>query len=113
MEISALHKRGMSISDIARHRRTVRNYINGTTTPGVRRKSTTDPFEDFVDYIRYRFTEDPHLCGRSVRRTVGFGFCTVLSDDDPQDPAAETATGLPGLQDRNRPSQRHHRPPTG
>ena len=65
MEISALHKRGMSISDIARHtgrnRRTVRNYINGTTTPGVRRKSTTDPFEDFIDYIRYRFTEDPHL----------------------------------------------------
>lgn len=65
MEISALHKRGMSISDIARHtgrnRRTVRNYINGTTTPGVRRKSTMDPFEDFIDYIRYRFSEDPHL----------------------------------------------------
>lgn len=56
MEISALHKRGMSISDIARHtgrnRRTVRNYINGTTTPGMRKRSTPDPFEDFVDYIR-------------------------------------------------------------
>ncbi|GAA3183282.1 hypothetical protein GCM10020255_078460 [Rhodococcus baikonurensis] len=25
------------------------------------KKSTPDPFEDFIDYIRYRFSEDPHL----------------------------------------------------
>ena len=38
VEIHALHQRGWSISAIARHtgrnRRTIRNYINGVTTPG-------------------------------------------------------------------------------
>ncbi len=37
VEIHALHKRGWTISAIARHtgrnRRTIRNYLNGTTTP--------------------------------------------------------------------------------
>ncbi|MCJ0907399.1 IS21 family transposase [Rhodococcus sp. ARC_M6] len=65
MEIHALKKRGMSISAIARHtgknRRTVRNYLNGTTTPGVRTTTTPDPFEKFVDYIRARLLQDPHL----------------------------------------------------
>ena len=36
VEIHALHKRGWTISAIARHtgrnRRTIRNYLNGTTT---------------------------------------------------------------------------------
>ncbi len=73
--------RGMSISDIARHtgrnRRTVRNYINGTTTPGMRKKSSPDQFEDFIDYIRYRFTEDPHLWAVALfdeLLALGFGL---------------------------------------
>ena len=71
----------MSISDIARHtgrnRRTVRNYINGTTTPGMRKKSSPDQFEDFIDYIRYRFTEDPHLWAVALfdeLLALGFGL---------------------------------------
>ena len=43
LEVHALHKHGWSISAIARHtgrnRRTVRNYLNGVTTPGVRKRA--------------------------------------------------------------------------
>ena len=46
VEVHALHKRGWSISAIARHtgrdRKTVRAYLNGTRTPGVRTRSVID-----------------------------------------------------------------------
>ncbi|WP_407107562.1 transposase [Rhodococcus aetherivorans] len=70
VEIHALHKRGWTISAIARHtgrnRRTVRNYINGVTTPGVRKRAGEDPFEPFVDYVTARLREDPHLWARTL-----------------------------------------------
>jgi transposase len=70
VEIHALHKRGWSISPIARHtgrsRRTIRNYINGVTTPGVRKPSGPDPFEPFVEYVSARLGEDPHLWARTL-----------------------------------------------
>jgi transposase len=70
LEIHALHKRGWSISAIARHtgknRRTVRNYLNGVTTPGVRKPASADAFEPFVDYVSARLTEDPHLWARTL-----------------------------------------------
>ncbi|MGW0028201.1 IS21 family transposase [Rhodococcus sp. NPDC003383] len=70
VEIHALHKRGWTISAIARHtgrnRRTIRNYLNGTTTPGVRKPAGEDPFEPFVDYVTARLTEDPHLWARTL-----------------------------------------------
>jgi transposase len=70
VEIHALHKRGWSISAIARHtgrsRRTIRNYINGVTTPGVRKPSGPDPFEPFVEYVSARLGEDPHLWARTL-----------------------------------------------
>lgn len=70
LEIHALHKRGWSISAIARHtgrnRRTIRNYLNGTTTPGVRKTAGEDPFEPFVDYVTARLAEDPHLWARTL-----------------------------------------------
>lgn len=70
LEIHALHKRGWTISAIARHtgrnRRTVRNYLNGITTPGVRKPARQDPFESFVDYVTARLTEDPHLWARTL-----------------------------------------------
>ncbi len=63
VEIHALHKRGWTISAIARHtgrnRRTIRTYLNGTTTPGVRKPAGEDPFEPFIDYVAARLTEDP------------------------------------------------------
>jgi len=70
VEIHALHQRGWSISAIARHtgrnRRTIRNYINGVTTPGVRKSAGEDSFAPFVDYVSARLREDPHLWARTL-----------------------------------------------
>ena len=64
VEVHALRKRGWSISAIARHtgrdRKTVRAYLNGDRSPGVRVRAV-DPFAPFVDYIVARLLEDPHL----------------------------------------------------
>jgi transposase len=65
MEISALRKRGWSISAIARHvghdRKTVRDYLNGKREPGVRERAEPDPFDAVEPYVRQRFVDDPHV----------------------------------------------------
>lgn len=65
VDAHALHRRGWSISAIARHlgkdRKTIRAYLNGERTAGVRAPAGPDVFEPFVDYCRERLTEDPHL----------------------------------------------------
>jgi transposase len=70
VEIHALHQRGWSISAIARHtgrnRRTIRNYLTGVTSPGVRRPVGEDSFAPFVDYVSLRLGEDPHLWARTL-----------------------------------------------
>jgi transposase len=70
VEVHALRKRGWSISAIARHtgrdRKTVRSYLSGERTPGVRARSSPDPFEPFIDYVRERLREDPHLWARTL-----------------------------------------------
>ena len=70
VEVHALRKRGWSISAIARHtgrdRKTVRNYLSGERTPGVRARPSPDPFEPFVDYVTARLVEDPHLWARTL-----------------------------------------------
>lgn len=62
VNIHALHEAGWKISEIARHvgrdPKTVRAYLRGDRTPGVRRSSAPDSFEPFVDYIRARFVDD-------------------------------------------------------
>ncbi len=81
VEIHALHQRGWSISAIARHtgrnRRTIRNYINGVTTPGVRKPAGEDSFAPFVEYVSARLCEDPHLWARTLcdeLEELGFGL---------------------------------------
>jgi len=79
VEIHALHQRGWSISAIARHtgrnRRTIRNYINGVTEPGVRKPAGEDSFAPFVDYVSARLREDPHLWARTLCDELeGLGF---------------------------------------
>lgn len=70
VEVHALRKRGWSISAIARHtgrdRKTVRTYLSGERTPGVRARPSPDPFEPFVDYVTARLREDPHLWARTL-----------------------------------------------
>ena len=65
VEAHALKQRGWTISAIARHlgrdRKTVRAYINGERTPGIRQSSKDDPLEPFVRYISLRFADDPHV----------------------------------------------------
>jgi transposase len=65
VEIHALRAQGWTISAIARHvgadRKTVRGYLAGVRTPGVRARNTPDEFAPFVEYCRLRLTDDPHL----------------------------------------------------
>ena len=81
VEAEALRKQGWTISAIARHlgvtRSTVRNYLSGEQTPGVRASSAADPFADYSEYCRLRLAADPHL------------WATTLFDE-------VTALGYPG-----------------
>lgn len=65
VEAHALRRRGWTISAIARHlghdRKTIRAYLNGVREPGVRRKSTPNLIDGFVEYCRIRLADDPHL----------------------------------------------------
>jgi transposase len=65
VEAHALRRRGWSISAIARHlghdRKTMRAYLNGVREPGSRRKSVPDLIDPFVEYVRLRLADDPHL----------------------------------------------------
>jgi len=79
VEAHALHRRGWSISAIARHlghdRKTIRAYLNGVREPGVRRKSVPDLIDPFVEYCRIRLADDPHLWASTLLdelRPLGF-----------------------------------------
>jgi transposase len=65
IDAHALRKRGWTISAIARHldrdRKTVRAYLSGDRTPGVRASSAADWFAPFAVYLTARFAEDPHV----------------------------------------------------
>lgn len=65
VDIHALKRQGMTISEIARRtnhdRKTIRSYLNGERASGVRQPVGPDGFDAFVDYVTARLTEDPHL----------------------------------------------------
>jgi transposase len=65
VDAHALHRRGWTISAIARHlghdRKTIRAYLSGGRVAGQRRRTEPDPFEPFAGYCRERLGEDPHL----------------------------------------------------
>ena len=65
VDAHALHQRGWTISAIARHldrdRKTIRAYLSGGRVAGQRAPAGEDRFDEFVDYVRERLTEDPHL----------------------------------------------------
>jgi transposase len=79
VEVHALRKRGWSISAIARHtgrdRKTIRGYLSGERTPGVRARPSPDQFDPFIDYVTARLREDPHLWARTLFDELeGLGF---------------------------------------
>ena len=65
VEAQALRSQGWTVSAIARHlgvtRLTVRRYLSGEQTPGIRARSAQDPFAEYVEYCRLRLAADPHL----------------------------------------------------
>ncbi len=65
VDAHALHRRGWSISAIARHlghdRKTIRAYLRGDRVAGARSRTDPDCFEPYVAYCRERLAEDPHL----------------------------------------------------
>ena len=64
VDAHSLRRQGWSISAIARHlgrdRKTIRAYLNGERTPGVR-TAPPDEFVRFLPYCRQRLSDDPHL----------------------------------------------------
>ncbi len=79
VDIHALKRQGMTISEIARRtghdRKTIRTYLSGKRTPGVRKKLGPDRFAAYVDYVRARLVEDPHLWAVTLHdEVVGLGY---------------------------------------
>ena len=79
VDAHALHRRGWTISAIARHlghdRKTIRAYLNGERTAGVRTPAGEDRFAPFVEYCQARLVEDPHLWAETLLdelRPLGF-----------------------------------------
>ncbi|MFD5462059.1 IS21 family transposase [Kitasatospora sp. NPDC127059] len=73
-----LHRQGWSIIRISRHlgrdRKTVRSYLRGERTPGIR-ISSQDGFLQFLPYCRQRLAEDPHLAATILFDEVaGLGY---------------------------------------
>lgn len=79
IDAHALRKRGWTISAIARHlgrdRKTVRAYLVGERTPGVRASTAEDWFAPFAVYLAARFAEDPHVWATTLYDEVtALGF---------------------------------------
>jgi transposase len=81
IDAHALFARGWTISAIARHlrrdRKTIRSYLHGDRQPGVRARSTADPFEPFAIYCAARLAEDPHLWATTLfdeLLELGYGY---------------------------------------
>jgi len=79
VELHALNRQGLNISQIARHlgldRKTVRAYLNGDRRPGVRVSSYNDPFDRVADYIAQRLQDDPHVWASALfdeARALGY-----------------------------------------
>ena len=79
VEAHALKERGWSIAAIARHLghdpKTIRAYLKGERTPGVRRPAGEDHFVAFERYVRARFAEDCHVQASVLfDELVGLGY---------------------------------------
>ncbi|GAA5035222.1 IS21 family transposase [Actinopolymorpha pittospori] len=79
VDAHALHRQGWTISAIARHlghdRKTIRAYLRGDRVAGVRRPAGVDVFDPYLDYVRARLGEDPHLWAQTLfDEVVGLGY---------------------------------------
>jgi transposase len=84
VEAHALRAQGWTISAIARHlgvdRKTVRAYLSGQRTPGVRVRTVPDVIDPFLEYCRLRLADDPHLWASTLFDEVQqLGFAGAYS----------------------------------
>jgi Putative ATPase subunit of terminase (gpP-like) len=117
VQAHALRRQGWTISAIARHlgrdRKTIRAYLRGERTAGVRIRRAPDPFEPFADYCRLRLEADPHLWATTLFDEVGelgYRAPTRRSPGAQGSPAAAALRALPGV---GRPRSCGHRAPAG
>lgn len=65
VDIHALHRQGITISEITRctdhDRKTIRSDLRGDREPGVRTPLAPDTFEPFTDYVTALPIEGPQL----------------------------------------------------
>lgn len=80
VEAYALKERGWSVLAIARHLgrdpKTIRAYLSGERTPGVRRRATPDPIDPYRSYLLARFTDNPHIWATALYdevKALGYG----------------------------------------
>lgn len=71
----------MTISEIARRTgrdcKTIRAYLTGERTVGVRQSAAADQFDAFENYVKTRLIEDPHLWAQTLMDELlelGFGL---------------------------------------
>jgi transposase len=79
VDAHALARQGWTVSAIARHlghdRKTIRSYLSGDRVAGIRRPAAGDPLQPFVDYLRQRLADDPHVWATALfDETVALGF---------------------------------------
>jgi transposase len=79
VEAAALREQGWSIAAIARHLgrdpKTIRAYLDGRRTPGQRRRSASDVFAPYVDYVAARLGEDRHVWATALYdEVVALGY---------------------------------------
>lgn len=84
VEAHALREQGWTISAIARHlgrdRKTVRAYLNGERTPGVRATSADDPFDVVAGFVARRLQDDPHVWASALfDEVVALGYPRAYS----------------------------------
>ena len=59
----------------SRDRKTVRSYLSGERTPGVRRPARPDPLDEYRAYVAARFVDDPHLWASALfDEVVALGY---------------------------------------
>jgi transposase len=84
IDAHALRRQGWTISAIARHlgrdRKTIRAYLNDQRVAGERKPTGPDLCEPYVDYVRARLTEDPHLWAQTLfDELVALGYDQAYS----------------------------------
>lgn len=84
IDAHALRRQGWTISAIARHlgrdRKTIRAYLNDERVAGQRQPAGPDLFAPYVDYVRERLTEDPHLWAQTLfDELVALGYDQAYS----------------------------------